>query len=295
MDPVVSIVIPTYQRADVIGDAVESALNQTYPACEVVVVDDGSTDSTAEVLAPYSDRITLIHQDHKEKSAARNRGIREATGDYVAFLDSDDLLVPESIRCRVERAIETGADVVYGPVARTELNGAERKAPRPRRFPEGRVFPDLLLDRFCYIIGIMARRDAIDRVGGFQPELTHGEDTDLLLRLACHFDYAHVPEVVAVERNHPGRSRREYHRILEQGTLPTDILFDWPDLPEEYRSFEHEARTIRYLTLARVAYRVGHMSDCRSWYRRAVRNSPKWMLSPQVLRRYLWSFIRKGE
>ena len=93
--PKVTVVIPTYNRAHLIKDAVESVLNQTYQDFELIVIDDGSTDNTREVLAVYKDKLTYIYQENQGRSSARNHGIELAQGEYIAFLDSDDVWFPD--------------------------------------------------------------------------------------------------------------------------------------------------------------------------------------------------------
>ena len=91
----VSIIIPSYNCASYVEEAVQSALSQTYSDCEVVVINDGSTDNTEEVLAPYRDKIVYISQENKGLAGARNSGIKRASGDYITFLDADDIFLPE--------------------------------------------------------------------------------------------------------------------------------------------------------------------------------------------------------
>ena len=100
--PLVSVIIPTYNRAEIIEEAVDSVLAQDYKDFELIVVDDGSTDNTSEVLATYGDDIRVLYQENKGVSAARNRGISEAAGKLIAFLDSDDLWMPQKLTTQVE-------------------------------------------------------------------------------------------------------------------------------------------------------------------------------------------------
>ena len=100
--PRVSVIIPTYNRANMVGDAVQSVLEQSYADWELIVVDDGSQDNTRDVLADYSDpRIRYIYQENRKLPGARNTGIRAGTGEYVAFLDSDDLFTPGKLERQV--------------------------------------------------------------------------------------------------------------------------------------------------------------------------------------------------
>lgn len=100
--PTVSVVIPTYNRAKYVTETIDSVLSQSYTDYEIIVVDDGSTDNTREALAPYMDRIRYIHQQNSGVSAARNRGIKAARGKWIAFLDSDDIWLPEKLAVQIK-------------------------------------------------------------------------------------------------------------------------------------------------------------------------------------------------
>ena len=100
--PQVSVIIPTYNRAHLVGEAIDSVLSQTYDDLELIVVDDGSQDGTRDVVAAYGSRLTYLHQEHRGVSAARNRGIEEARGNYLSFLDSDDLWLKEKLFLQME-------------------------------------------------------------------------------------------------------------------------------------------------------------------------------------------------
>src|ERR1039457_5929793 len=104
----VSVIMPTYNRGYVVGEAIESILNQTYDNIEVVVVDDGSTDNTQEKLKEYGDRIRVVYQRNSGPAAARNRGIRAARGEIIAFLDSDDVWLPTILERQVSLLQQAG-------------------------------------------------------------------------------------------------------------------------------------------------------------------------------------------
>ncbi len=110
MQPLVSVIIPTYNRAALVVQAVQSALNQTYTNMEIIVVNDGSTDNTPEILKEYEGKIKYVYQERSERSKARNEGFRHSTGSYIAFLDSDDLWLPTKIEKQVE-VLNKKADV----------------------------------------------------------------------------------------------------------------------------------------------------------------------------------------
>jgi hypothetical protein len=201
-----SVIIPTYNRAATVAEAVASVLAQSVAAAEIIVIDDGSRDATAEALAPFAGRIRLVRQENAGVSAARNRGIALATGDWVTFLDSDDLWLPHRLAvlaAAVEREPEAGvhvADLVLeGPGYSQGLydarglvfaEGASTLVERPLRF----VMSGLSL------MSIGVRRDWLATTGGFERTLRMFEDLDLLARLALLGPWAFSGDVVCRAR-----------------------------------------------------------------------------------------------
>lgn len=201
--PTVSVVIPTYNRAHCICDTVDSVLAQTFADLEVIVVDDGSTDNTREVLEErYGDRIVYIYQDNQERSAARNTGIRHSKGECVAFLDSDDIWLPDKLQAQMEvanRYPEVG--LLYGRVfpidsrgqwhlRETEMSGWGKAIP-------GRMFDRLIMLPVIPTPTVIVRRTCLDRVGFFDESFSSFADWDLWLRVCLHYDVAFVPQALA--------------------------------------------------------------------------------------------------
>ena len=200
--PVVSIIIPTYNRARIVVNAVESALAQSYPRCEVIVVDDGSTDGTREALARYAGRITYLYQKNKERSAARNNGLRHASGQYVVFLDADDVLLPEMVSVQteyLERHPQAAFVHAYALMADAEgrvlkpqvLIGAPLDPSRP-------AFASLIMGTPVLPSSALARWELVQAVGGFDETLSVGEDWDLWLKLAVRGEVGFTHQPVAV-------------------------------------------------------------------------------------------------
>lgn len=181
-----SIVVPAYNAEDHLAEAVDSALAQTHEPTEVVVVDDGSTDGTAEVARQYGDAVRYVRQENRGVAAARNRGLADAAGDYVCFLDADDWLHPEHLRLNVQRLVER-PDAVLSH-GWTEVTDADlRPTGRVLRGACGRILPDLVRLIPPAVPGIhsaIIRTAAVRRVGGFDPELSTSADYDLWIRLA---------------------------------------------------------------------------------------------------------------
>jgi len=186
--PLVSIIIPTYNTGQYIKEAVDSALCQTYKNCEVIVVDDGSTDQTKVILKPHieSKKIIYIYQENKGLAGARNTGIRAATGDYIAFLDADDVFLPEKIgRQMLHFAKNPTCDVSYCDLYHfyDEKPGELLKL-NYTYYSGTDVFPNLLKRHFIAPLSVIMRRSVFDRFGYFDEQLRRAEDLDLWFRIS---------------------------------------------------------------------------------------------------------------
>ena len=172
-----SVIVPVYERRHCVMDAVESVLAQTHPDVECVVVDDGSTDGAFDALvAAYADdaRVRVFAQPHQGVSAARNLGIREARGEYVTFLDSDDLMPPSRIRRQLELLTERSCDAVLGRAHSYPMPGVDP----PPWFHARPAWGDGYL-----WITVLVATDHVRSVDGFDETLHMGEDFDLLVKL----------------------------------------------------------------------------------------------------------------
>ena len=194
----VSCIVPVYNGERYLGEALDSILAQTYRPLEVIVADDGSTDGTARVVAPYGERITYVSQPHAGLPSARTLGLRAARGEFVAFLDADDLWHPEKLARQMARfRARPELDLCVTHVHNfwiPEL-ADERERYRGRRYAQplpGYVCPTLL-----------ARRALFDAVGQFNVDLLQGDDNDWFLRA---FDHGAVrellPDVLVYRRLH---------------------------------------------------------------------------------------------
>jgi len=181
----VSIIIPAYNAADYVKEAVDSALAQTYKEMEVVVVDDGSTDETKKILEPYvkKNEIKYVYEQNKGLAGARNTGIKNSSGEYIAFLDADDLFLPEKAAEQV-RVLEENPS--YGVCYSDLLHFSEAGRVFHHRYdyPSGNLFEPLLHRQFLNPLTVMVRKEIFDRYGFFDETLRRSEDWDLWLRWA---------------------------------------------------------------------------------------------------------------
>ena len=199
----VSVVIPTYNRESFITKAIDSVEAQTYRNVEVVVIDDGSTDNTRSLLERrYGEKVRYFYQENKGIAAARNTGIRESSGDYIAFLDSDDYWVPEKLERQMElfrKHPEYG--MVASQCASVLLDGSFRDKNRPGK--SGWVFTDLFIKNFIRTSSAVITRECLDRVGLFDEELKECEEYDLWLRIAAKYPVGFINESLAVYTDNP--------------------------------------------------------------------------------------------
>jgi len=200
-NPTVSIIIPTYNREHLLGRALKSILNQTYKDFEVIVVDDGSTDNTEDVIREFSAlKIHYIkHIENKGEGAARNTGVKAARGDYVAFLDSDDEYLPEKLEkeMAVFKSESPRLGVVYSDMCEIERNGAKYLWRSPTFMPKDGLSYRRALEYQIYGIGIgssVVRRACFDKVGFFDEGLSYYVDLDFFIRLSKEYFFYHIKE-----------------------------------------------------------------------------------------------------
>ncbi|MCX8043077.1 MAG: glycosyltransferase family 2 protein [Desulfobacterota bacterium] len=229
----VSIIIPTFNRAAVLPRALESAACQTYPEIEIIVVDDGSNDETATVVATYARtcgrQLKYIARQHGGCAAARNTGLAVAAGDCVLFLDSDDALVPTAVASLLEALYGAGADFVYSPAIEVYPDGTEVvnipvAAGDPENFAVEHFFSTNVRNG-----AVLFRKAAVVAVGGVDETLAHNEDSDLLQRVALRFVAAYTDRPSVKVYHHADQKsahRSAIYRALLRST--EKILHDSP-------------------------------------------------------------------
>jgi glycosyltransferase involved in cell wall biosynthesis len=222
----VSVIIPTWNRAAEVCAAIDSALAQTVRPFEVIVVDDGSTDDTADVLARYGDAIRVVRQHNQGVAAARNAGIAAARGELLAFLDSDDVWLPRKLELQLQRF---GADPELGLVH----CGAQFENAAPRLAGmEGWVATEILrLDRDVIVAhgsSIMMPRRVAEEIGGFDVRMRVSEDWDFCYRIAARHRIAFVPEVLVRCARHTAGLHRDFAQMEHGMRLALDKAFADP-------------------------------------------------------------------
>lgn len=258
--PKVSVIIPTFNRAHCLGQAIQSVLHQTFGDLELVVVDDGSTDHTPEALRHVGDdRLRILVREHRGISAALNVGIRTARGAYIARLDSDDLWLPHMLATLVpflDRRPEIGA--VYGGAQPIDKEGNPLPFMQgiPQRYP-GDSLKSLLYEDCTVSIATVIRRSCFEDVGLYDESLKTGEDWDMTLRIARHYRLAYVEEVVAQARYHEGNTTGP------RSALFVDALDGRVKVLDKF--FSNASLPISVPAMKPVAYRNLHTAVCIRW------------------------------
>ncbi len=211
MKPGISVIIPNFNRAHTIARAIDSVLSQTLPALEIIVVDDGSSDNSRQFIKDCYPSVHLITQNNMGVSSARNRGIDEAAGEWIAFLDSDDSWLPEKLESQSNAILENSSYKVVHTNETWMRNGKILKQKKKHRKYGGDIFQRCL--PLCVISpsSIMIHRDVFDDVGCFNEDLPVCEDYELWLRICSRYPVFFLQETLIIKHGgHDDQLSRQY-------------------------------------------------------------------------------------
>lgn len=292
--PLFSVIIPTFNRAAFIGDAVESVLRQTCRDFELIVVDDGSSDHTRDALAPYGSRLRYLHQDNQGVSAARNAGIHAATGQWIAFLDSDDrwadgyLATQAASIAALPRGVAHVANAVTVNEDGTrsehfaEIDLLDAFEGRPRLVSE-RPYGVILRHSHFFVQSMVIRRDVLIAAGLFKPHLTIAEDRDVIARVALLGPFSFCRDVlVEILRrresiDHLGAQRltRGLYATRAFGEVYAGLL-RLPDLTLRERVMTASSLSQMWRAMGNLLIMNGDKSQARTYFLKAffLRPSP---------------------
>lgn len=273
--PKISVVIPTYNRAHLLYEAIQSVLNQTFTDFELIIVDDGSTDNTEEVVRSIIDpRVNYLKQSNRGVSAARNTGLKVCTGEFVAFLDSDDLFLPERLSLQINRVTaDPTIGLVYGLYYGTTDQGTTKKL-------SGTCYAELDLRRL--LLGpvfhwstVLIRRSSLEKSGDFDETLSVGEEWDLTLRLALSkCKMTGVSQPLAVVRMQPVSLSRDLHRYEASVKRVLDKTFKNPAMSTDLLEIKDTAYATQYVMIAASAYLTPHPEVGQNFLEQAITIDP---------------------
>lgn len=276
--PRVSILIPTYNRADYILEAIASAQAQTFQDIEIVVVDDGSTDHTRELVRALPDaRVRYLYQENRGVSAALNTAWRAAQGEFVAFLGSDDVMLSHQVATLFPLIAQDGAlGIVY---ARAQAMNPQGE-PLPQilgaspKFHE-RALASLLYGDCVCAIACLARRAALERANGFDESLIANEDWDLWIHLAEFAEISFHDEILARYRMHPtsltGARSEKYQRVVLDRVRLIENYYARPNIPREALDVKTLAFRNVYMDAGIRLLAVGKTRAAFNYFWRAIR------------------------
>ena len=211
--PTVSVIIHTYNNEKFIAETVESVLNQTYKDYEIVVVDDGSVDGTRDALKPYMQKIRYHYKENGGIASAKNAGIKLSQTEYVAFLDHDDLWVPDKLQLQMEHFSENPQiGLVYAKY--TSFRDGKELRTKPEKGYSGWIFKELLSKSFIQTSTVVVKRECLDAVGPYDETFSLGDEYDMFLRIARKFQCGFVDK---------GLTR---YRVHDTNASNNDFLFD---------------------------------------------------------------------
>lgn len=280
VEPLVSVIIPTYNRSEWVTEAVRSALDQTYRRIEIIVVDDGSTDNTRDVLSKYGASIKYIYQKRSERSRARNQGFRYSRGDYIAFLDSDDQWLPTKIEKQVEilnRKPDVG--LVYTGVQFIDARGNPHTGQIAWDVPEREsLYEDLMTHNTITgtTSSVMVRRTCLDKVGLFDELMNTCEDLDLYRRIARYYRFYKIDLPLVRFRIHTGSTQHDAAAMAKGWEITIKKIAE--DTPAEFAYYKNLAIAKNLVQIAHLYAAGGQLHRFFSFCVRAVFHRPNWML-----------------
>jgi glycosyltransferase involved in cell wall biosynthesis len=234
--PLVSIVMPVHNGAEFVRESIESALRQEYAPLELIVVDDGSTDATPEILASFGSRIVRISQPNGGAAAARNAGLEAARGELVAFLDADDQWLPSKLARQVGYLLDHPDLDLVSSRWRVDVieerdrigNSVTTSTPAASEaFSSEWIYNELLMDCVVHTTTVVMRRSLVDKIGMFDVTLRRGQDYDYWLRASRVTKIHRLPDVLSVYVLHARNSTWRPQRVNYAATIVERALGRW--------------------------------------------------------------------
>jgi glycosyltransferase involved in cell wall biosynthesis len=272
MAELVSVVLPTFNRAPTLGRAIRSVLAQTYRDIELIVIDDGSTDNTPAVIQAFSADSRLRYQPQKNAGAAvaRNTGLALARGQWIAFQDSDDEWLPEKIAAQIAAAGSSKgkAAVIYSDMMRVSASGEESLAPAPT-VRHGPIINPLTMDYLVFGLGIVSAlilREALHAIEGFDENLPRFIDLDLFTRLAVSYEFVRVSKPLV-----------RYHATEGITSNPAALAKAREYLLKKYHAYfmsRPKERAHQYIRIAEAYWKMHSTEPTRKYCRMALETYP---------------------
>lgn len=295
-----SIIIPAYNYAHSVERAALSVCQQSYPAREILIINDGSTDATAEVIdafsAAHTGEIKVLHQDNAGLAAVRNRGIHESANDWLIFLDADDELCPDALAVLAQT-------IAQNPPARLIVGGHETDdgkrrsyvAPFPSSASQQQNFARYLDKKLTISNGGCAMHRSVFDTTRYDAALRHTEDMPVFAHVLANYQIASVDRPVARIYKHADSMRHDVDAAVKIGMSMESAIFDNNGLPQWAQKFRRGYRARRALSLLKLASASNRPALVRQFFCVAFCAAPFQALNPRYLRRLLKSMFAAGQ
>jgi len=291
MHPTISVIIPTYNRANFICETIDSVLNQTYQDYEIIVVDDGSTDDTKQVLSKYGNRIIYIYQENQQVGAARNNGIRHSKGKYIALLDSDDVWLPQKLEKDIACfELDSRIGLVYSDVIYISSDGAALYK-RKLKCPTGDILKSIVLQNFVVLSTAIVRRECFEKVGMFSTdrEMSGSEDAEMWIRIASQYYFGYIDEITTKYRMHQTSMTSDPDNMKRSILCAIDTIFANKELLPKISHLKNQVYSNIYTHIAINYYGSGNMKKSREYLKKALLMYPNQVYRNKMV---LYTFLR---
>lgn len=276
----ISVIIPTYNRARYLAVAIDSVLAQTCQDFEIIVVDDCSTDNTKEIIAGYKDRVRYIFQENKERGAARNNGIVNCRGKYIALLDSDDYWLPAHLEyCLNALNSEPNAKLSFSGSYIVDTDG-KILSKMNLRISKGHVLRNIVSEFSsggCNASSCLIDRDIFGEVGMFNEDraLSGSEDWEMWVRIAAQTKFIPTNEYTAMIRFHDEKSSLNADNMANSMKLAMDAVYNNMDIFPKIKNIKKKAYSSMYTVIATNYYSTGNMLVSRKYIKKAILSNPR--------------------
>ena len=258
--PQISVVIPAFNAGKYISSCLESVLAQTFSDLEVVIVDDGSTDNTLEIISACADdRVRLYTQANSGSAAARNKGVQEARGEWIAFIDADDIWAPE----KLEKQLTTCQDKVWSHTDSYYIGGVYAKNTKASdlcRKHAGDVFEELLVENSVGTSCVMIKKTCFDEFAGFDTSYRALQDWGLWLRVASKYPIGYCDEPLVSYRVHTGSTSRSTRKTLPFHVSLIEHTFSPAGVAYEHQQLKSRALAKSYGICSYISEQEGDFS-----------------------------------
>ncbi|MGC8603711.1 MAG: glycosyltransferase family 2 protein [Desulfomonilaceae bacterium] len=278
MNPFVSVIIPTFNRLELLKQTVESVRNQTFKEYEVVVVNDGSDDGTAAWLGQQNDLI-VINQENSGIAASRNKGIKTSKGEWLAFLDHDDIWGPDKLQTQVD-FIKSNPEVGMVAVKHVRL-GTRIQQNRPGKWMKGDLFVKVFSESFIHTSSVMIKRGVLEKVGGFPTKYRFADEFDVWLKISQKYQIAFFDGPLVFIRFYESNTS---HNRIGVRTDTYDILMSNYDMDRIPLKVFLKTLSDHDISFGRAYVNLGDFENALKWFRSSVNRTP---FRPRAWRYYI--------